>query len=65
VFIHTLEKERRTCLSFLVFGEILSSQPRDIFTAKDAEDAKGKQEGIYAMPVPIRSDYATFASFGL
>jgi hypothetical protein len=31
-FIHTLEKERRTCLSFLVFGED--------FTAKDAKVAK-------------------------
>jgi hypothetical protein len=39
----TLEKERRTCLSFLIFGK--SNQPAALspnlfFTAKDAEEAK-------------------------
>jgi hypothetical protein len=38
-----LIRERRTCLSFLVFGKkqsALSRQPNTIFTAKVAQDAK-------------------------
>jgi hypothetical protein len=43
-FIHTLEKERRTCLSFLVFGRSiqLSALSPTIFTAKDAEEEPEK-----------------------